>query len=131
MSAHRMIGNLTGNLAHVALIDTRDPIGDERLNPPPCDADSLRWTGATWRDLREPMSASGRCLRNEENAREFVADCAREAEKMLAAWRAAEGEVDNGRGGGCVHYPVAIVLCNYGAHVACDDRLTRVVYFRD
>lgn len=113
------------------VIDQRDPIGAERLAGKASALAAI--LGLPESEIYTPRSISGRCLRNDADAELRIADLARIAGRMLAehAWA---GRAENVRGelGGTIRpYPVAIVVSNYGAGIACARQSDRTRWFRD
>jgi len=100
------------NENHVAVNDQRDPEGKEQLHVAEYAALESRYGR-----MAMPLSISGRNLREDKYAVDFLKRLADEAMKQLDKWEA--GETDQ--------KPCVIVLSNYGASLhtqtaAHDDR---------
>lgn len=111
----------------IPVLDLRDPKDSERLH----FGEAERLLGIE--NLGAPTSVSGRDLRDDLEAHRFIASLVINAADYLRDWRAAAGAKNmrmrnKGLGGSIVHLPVAIVVSNYGAHVATDRNQERVNY---
>ena len=103
------------NENHVSINDQRDPEGEERLHVAEYEALEKRYGR-----MAMPLSISGRNLRNEDYATDFVKRLTDEAIERMERWEAEETD----------DRPCVIVVSNYGASLhthtvphpdRCDD----------
>jgi hypothetical protein len=68
---------------------------------------------------------------SESEARAAVSAMLRAAHQRQAEWERVSALPASTNGGGVYYKPIAVALCNYGWSLICDERISRVVAFKD